>query len=166
MRVRSFVGWLNSPLNDWRIELIFRCWRCRRDCKKQALACFSSSAIASDHSAASPAASCPPTPVGVGVEQGLVIPIRHRHPCFVALVEKFIPASGRSRDGGAGGIRTLDTAFQPYNGLANRRLQPLGHSTIRTSAALPAKGLCWLPLRAGSLSAANQSRRGKGALLP
>src|SRR5690349_17074425 len=33
------------------------------------------------------------------------------------------------RDGGAGGIRTLDTAFQPYNGLANRRLQPLGHST-------------------------------------
>ena len=31
--------------------------------------------------------------------------------------------------GGAGGIRTLDTAFQPYNGLANRRLQPLGHSS-------------------------------------
>ena len=29
--------------------------------------------------------------------------------------------------GGDGGIRTLDTAFQPYNGLANRRLQPLGH---------------------------------------
>jgi hypothetical protein len=27
--------------------------------------------------------------------------------------------------------------FTPYNGLANRRLQPLGHSTIRTSAALP-----------------------------
>ncbi|HVW75367.1 MAG TPA: hypothetical protein VHC39_17135, partial [Rhizomicrobium sp.] len=26
------------------------------------------------------------------------------------------------RIGGAGGIRTLDTAFQPYNGLANRRL--------------------------------------------
>ena len=31
--------------------------------------------------------------------------------------------------GGAGGIRTLDTVFQPYNGLANRRLQPLGHSS-------------------------------------
>jgi site-specific DNA recombinase len=30
-------------------------------------------------------------------------------------------------DGGKAGIRTLDTAFQPYNGLANRRLQPLGH---------------------------------------
>jgi hypothetical protein len=34
------------------------------------------------------------------------------------------------RDGGAGGIRTLDRALQPYNGLANRRLQPLGHSSI------------------------------------
>src|SRR5439155_24852268 len=28
---------------------------------------------------------------------------------------------------GEGGIRTLDTAFGPYNGLANRRLRPLGH---------------------------------------
>jgi hypothetical protein len=33
--------------------------------------------------------------------------------------------------GGAGGIRTLDRALQPYNGLANRRLQPLGHSSGR-----------------------------------
>jgi hypothetical protein len=31
---------------------------------------------------------------------------------------------------GAGGIRTLDRALQPYNGLANRRLQPLGHSSV------------------------------------
>jgi hypothetical protein len=30
-------------------------------------------------------------------------------------------------NGGEGGIRTLDTGFSPYNGLANRRLQPLGH---------------------------------------
>jgi hypothetical protein len=29
--------------------------------------------------------------------------------------------------GGEGGIRTPDTGFSPYNGLANRRLQPLGH---------------------------------------
>src|SRR3984885_10561715 len=35
------------------------------------------------------------------------------------------------RIGGAGGIRTLDRALQPYNGLANRRLQPLGHSSVR-----------------------------------
>src|SRR3979409_1740489 len=33
--------------------------------------------------------------------------------------------------GGAGGIRTLDRALQPYNGLANRRLQPLGHSSVK-----------------------------------
>lgn len=33
-------------------------------------------------------------------------------------------------NGGGRGIRTLDTAFQPYNGLANRRLQPLGHPSI------------------------------------
>ena len=31
---------------------------------------------------------------------------------------------------GEGGIRTLDRAFQPYNGLANRRLQPLGHLSL------------------------------------
>jgi hypothetical protein len=35
--------------------------------------------------------------------------------------------AGKTR--GAGGIRTLDRALQPYNGLANRRLQPLGHSS-------------------------------------
>ena len=42
---------------------------------------------------------------------------------------------GEQRDGGAGGIRTLDRALQPYNGLANRRLQPLGHSSM--SADMP-----------------------------
>jgi hypothetical protein len=31
--------------------------------------------------------------------------------------------------GGEAGIRTLGTGFSPYNGLANRRLQPLGHLT-------------------------------------
>jgi hypothetical protein len=36
--------------------------------------------------------------------------------------------------GGEGGIRTPGTSFSSYNGLANRRLQPLGH----LSAALPA----------------------------
>ncbi len=29
--------------------------------------------------------------------------------------------------GGEGGIRTPGTRFSAYNGLANRRLQPLGH---------------------------------------
>jgi hypothetical protein len=36
-------------------------------------------------------------------------------------------------DGGDGGIRTLDRALQPYNGLANRRLQPLGHVSRRNA---------------------------------
>src|SRR3954467_11294043 len=36
-----------------------------------------------------------------------------------------------SEIGGEAGIRTLGTAFRPYNGLANRRLQPLGHLTGR-----------------------------------
>ena len=65
---------------------------------------------------------------------GVRPPIRHRHSCFFALAENSVPASRRSRNGGAGGIRTLDTAFQPYNGLANRRLQPLGHSTASNSS--------------------------------
>jgi hypothetical protein len=37
--------------------------------------------------------------------------------------------------GGDGGIRTLDRALQPYNGLANRRLQPLGH--VSCTADMP-----------------------------
>jgi hypothetical protein len=40
--------------------------------------------------------------------------------------------------GGDGGIRTLDRALQPYNGLANRRLQPLGH--ISGTADMPDAG--------------------------
>ncbi len=35
--------------------------------------------------------------------------------------------TGDRKPGGEGGIRTLDTGVSPYNGLANRRLQPLGH---------------------------------------
>ena len=34
---------------------------------------------------------------------------------------------GIAGTGGEGGIRTPDTGVSPYNGLANRRLQPLGH---------------------------------------
>src|SRR6266852_2321164 len=32
--------------------------------------------------------------------------------------------------GGAGGVRTPGRSFSPYNGLANRRLQPLGHLSV------------------------------------
>src|SRR6201992_2322164 len=41
-----------------------------------------------------------------------------------------ISCGSDAETGGAGGIRTLDRALQPYNGLANRRLQPLGHSSV------------------------------------
>jgi hypothetical protein len=37
--------------------------------------------------------------------------------------------NGPQEFGGEAGIRTLGRAFGPYNGLANRRLQPLGHLT-------------------------------------
>src|ERR1041385_1894279 len=39
----------------------------------------------------------------------------------------FAPRSGAHAAHGEGGIRTPDKALRPYNGLANRRLQPLGH---------------------------------------
>src|SRR5580698_2598304 len=39
---------------------------------------------------------------------------------------------------GEGGIRTLDTAFGPYNGLANRRLRPLGHLSSAAFDTAPA----------------------------
>jgi hypothetical protein len=40
------------------------------------------------------------------------------------------------KDGGDGGIRTLDRALQPYNGLANRRLQPLGHVSVHSERSI------------------------------
>src|SRR3954470_21250411 len=35
------------------------------------------------------------------------------------------------KSGGEAGIRTLGTTLRSYNGLANRRLRPLGHLTAR-----------------------------------
>lgn len=40
-----------------------------------------------------------------------------------------------TKGGGDRGIRTLDRALQPYNGLANRRLQPLGHISVMAAYA-------------------------------
>jgi hypothetical protein len=59
--------------------------------------------------------------------------------------------------GGDGGIRTLDRALQPYNGLANRRLQPLGHIS---SAKNPTRDIC--PTRLPIASAG--ARTSAGAL--
>src|SRR6516165_9201175 len=55
--------------------------------------------------------------------------------------------------GGEGGIRTLDTGVSPYNGLANRRLQPLGHLSaasfqqFNTCPSIHLLDYCWTPLQ-------------------
>src|SRR5690349_5811547 len=46
-------------------------------------------------------------------------------------------------DHGEGGIRTPDKAFRPYNGLANRRLQPLGHLSTLWPNNLAARRFLW-----------------------
>ena len=66
------------------------------------------------------------------------------------------------RNGGAGGIRTLDTALQPYNGLANRRLQPLGHSSIPILQPATAEGII-CPLRGRGSSLCSIARYAGGA---
>src|SRR5438067_1415023 len=48
---------------------------------------------------------------------------------------KTINESGH-KTGGEAGIRTLDTAFRPYNGLANHRLRPLGHLTAARNLSI------------------------------
>ena len=45
------------------------------------------------------------------------------------------------KTGGEAGIRTLGTAIQPYNGLANRRLKPLGHLSAATHRIVARSGL-------------------------
>jgi hypothetical protein len=52
--------------------------------------------------------------------------------------------------GGDGGIRTLDRALQPYNGLANRRLQPLGH--VSGQADMPDRALSRKRQMSGSVT--------------
>src|SRR5882762_1148364 len=66
-------------------------------------------------------------------------PVRHEVVTHVLGTTRYLCLrAGQAKGGGAGGIRTLDRALQPYNGLANRRLQPLGHSSI--SADMPDAG--------------------------
>ena len=47
----------------------------------------------------------------------------------------------RSEAGGDGGIRTPDRGLGPYNGLANRRLQPLGHVSTAVMSSGGAAGV-------------------------
>ena len=49
--------------------------------------------------------------------------------------------------GGEGGIRTPGRGISPYNGLANRRLQPLGHLSGGAFNNLPhARQFCCWPI--------------------
>jgi hypothetical protein len=50
------------------------------------------------------------------------------------------PLPARRMIGGGRGIRTLDRALGPYNGLANRRLQPLGHPSLERNQGLSKNG--------------------------
>ena len=67
-------------------------------------------------------------------------------PCFaeaskgilLRLIAGRVARCSNGKGGGDGGIRTLDRALQPYNGLANRRLQPLGH--VSNKADMPDAG--------------------------
>ncbi len=52
-------------------------------------------------------------------------------------------ASVRVESGGEGGIRTPGRSFSPYNGLANRRLQPLGHLSAEFALAIVTYGRIW-----------------------
>jgi hypothetical protein len=71
------------------------------------------------------------------VTRTLTVPEQREKREAAAIDEKRLPRGGPSDSyiaetaGGDGGIRTLDRALQPYNGLANRRLQPLGHVSGR-----------------------------------
>src|SRR5574340_657596 len=62
--------------------------------------------------------------------------------------------------GGDGGIRTLDRALQPYNGLANRRLQPLGHVSPKERKDAPPREIC--PTRPAKASAAKLGKTPQG----
>jgi hypothetical protein len=44
---------------------------------------------------------------------------------------------GIKKSGGEGGIRTPGRSFGPYNGLANRRIQPLCHLSAVDLGILP-----------------------------
>src|SRR6266496_945607 len=79
----------------------------------------------------------------------------------LAFSGRFVPGAARAAErlktcraakrsgakiGGEAGIRTLGTGFSPYNGLANRRLQPLGHLTVMIFLTISAIRRCLIRL--------------------
>jgi hypothetical protein len=57
-------------------------------------------------------------------------------------------------DGGERGIRTPDRGVSPYNGLANRRLQPLGHLSVYALTDYIGRALKFAELNRGASWAA------------
>jgi hypothetical protein len=84
--------------------------------------------------------SCSDATGVVRAELGTVVPQTVPQPCLktfntrheVTAANDFKQLSLKwlGEFGGEGGIRTPGTGFGPYNGLANRRLQPLGHLSV------------------------------------
>ena len=60
---------------------------------------------------------------------------------------------GFSGDNGEVGIRTRGTAMKPYNGLANRRFQPLSHLSINI------RSNCLQQYKAATISGSSNARR-------
>src|SRR5882672_707366 len=71
----------------------------------------------------------------------------------------FTSARREQKVGGEAGIRTLDTGFSPYNGLANRRLQPLGHLTCGNRRSPVRSGPVRLGLKTGDVFSLPRRRR-------
>ena len=51
-------------------------------------------------------------------------------------MQKHLQIQWKKESGGEGGIRTPGRGFSPYNGLANRRIQPLCHLSSNVSNTL------------------------------
>ena len=74
-------------------------------------------------------ASCEPGPRRPTIRTPFLPSSSHpvRDDCARRVGSNLLLEGCRDLTGGEAGIRTLDTGVSPYNGLANRRLQPLGH---------------------------------------
>src|SRR6266581_4424057 len=67
---------------------------------------------------------------------------------------------------GEGGIRTPDRGISPYNGLANRRLQPLGHLSSLWPNNLAARRRLWKGNLCHNCATKSRGHRGVEATLP
>ena len=91
------------------------------------------------------------------------MPIRSRASRQVGMRfrSRIVAVAAGEAGGGDGGIRTLDRPLQAYNGLANRRLQPLGHVSSKADmpdAAASRKRQIWDAVGAGNGAVPHRAR--------